>query len=125
MGNYNENIPLTKEDLEKIKNILTNKKFEDFKIHRHYWISGIEGLPRHGFELKELKQLFNKTELITHGFKRKFGKDFGYTLIYEISKNQFVKICYFLDKQPMKIFNAIPINRNLEKAVSKRYGLRI
>ncbi len=125
MGNYEKNIPLTKEDLEKIKKVLTNINFEEIKIHKHYWLSGIDGLPKHGFELKELKQLFNKTELITHGFKRRLGNNFGYTLIYEISKNRFVKICYFLDEFPIKIFNAIPINRNLEKAVSKRYGLRI
>ena len=104
---------------------MKNKKFEDFKIHKHYWLSGIYDLPRHGFELKELKQLFNKTELITHGFKRRLGNNFSYTLIYEISKNRFVKICYFLDEIPIKIFNAIPVNRNLEKAISKRYGLKI
>jgi len=125
MENYEENIPLAKEDLEKIKKILKNKKFEELKIHGHYWLKRTRGIPRHGFNLDELKKLFNKMELIKYGFKRKFMSGFGYTLLYKISTNKFVKICYFFDESPIKIFNAIPINRNLEKAVSKRYCLRI
>ncbi len=125
MENYNENILLTKEDLEKIKNTLKNKKFEDFKIHKHYWFNGIVGIPRHGFEISELSKLFDKTEFITHGFKRKYSLSFGYTLIYKISVNSFVKICYFLDESPMKIYNAIPLKRNLEKAILKRYAIKI
>jgi len=123
--NYQENVLLSKEDLIKIRKILKNKEFEDFKIHKHYWLNGIEGIPRHGFNLDELKKLFSKTELITHGFKRKSVRGFGYTLIYKISTNRFLKVCYFLDEIPIKIFNAIPISRNLEKAVPRRYGLRI
>lgn len=122
---YKENIPLTKEDLEKIKNILKNKKFEEFEIHKHYWLNNIVGFPRHGFDLNKLEDLYNKTELITHGFKRKLEQGFGCTLFYKISTNQFVKICYFFDEFPVKIFNAIPIPRNLEKAVPRRYGIRI
>ena len=122
---YEENIPLTKEDLEKIKKILKTKRFEDFKIHRHYWLNDIVGLPRHDYGLVDLKELFDKTELLTHGFKRKLKKSFGYTLIYKISKNQFVKVCYFFDEVPVGIFNAIPIKRNLEKAILRKYGLRL
>jgi hypothetical protein len=122
---YEENIPLTKEDLERIKNILKNKKFEEFEIHKHYWLNNIIGLPRHGFDLNKLEDLYFKIDLITHGFKRKLGMSFGYTLFYKISTNQFVKICYFFDESPIRIFNAISIPRNLEKAVPKRYGLRI
>lgn len=122
---YEENIPLTKEDLEKIKKILKNENFQDLEIHKHYWLDGIIDIPRHGFSVDELKSLYNKTEQITSGFKRKLKKGFGYTLTYKISTNKFVKICYFFDEFPVKIFNAIPIPRNLEKAVPKRYGLRI
>ena len=122
---YEENIPLTKEDLEKIKKILENKKFKELKIHKHYWLNGIEGIPRHGFNLDELNNLYNKTELITHGFKRNLEYGFGYTLFYKISKNKFVKICYFFDDSPVQVFNAIPISRNLEYAVPKRYGIVI
>jgi hypothetical protein len=121
---YEENIPLTKEDLDRIKKVLKNKKFEEIEIHRHYWLNGIVGIPRHGFSLEDLKNLYNKTELITRGFKRKLG-GFGYTLIYNISKNKFVKICYFFDESPVKVFDAIPASRNLEKAVPRRYGIRI
>jgi len=120
---YEENVPLTKEDLEKIKNILKNKKFEEFEIHKHYWLNNIVNLPRHGFEINQLKELYNKTELIISGFKRKLEHGFGYTLTYKISTNKFVKVCYFFDESPIKIFNAIPISRNLEKKVPKRYDL--
>ncbi|GAI49503.1 unnamed protein product [marine sediment metagenome] len=40
--NYQENVLLSKEDLIKIRKILKNKEFEDFKIHKHYWLNGIE-----------------------------------------------------------------------------------
>lgn len=122
---YEENISLTKEDLEKIKKILENEKFEELKIHKHYWLEGIVGIPRHGFSLNELNKLYNRIELITQGFKRKLEYGFGYTLFYKISTNKFVKVCYFFDEIPIKIFNAIPISRNLERAVPKRYGIRI
>lgn len=122
---YEDNIPLTSEDLERVRGILKSKDFLDFEIHRHYWLNGIVDLPRHGFNLNDLRNLFNKTELITRGFKRHLRDSFGYTLFYKISKNKFVKICYFFDESPIKIFNAIPLNRNLEKSVPKRYGLRI
>ena len=122
---YEENIPLTKEDLEKIRVILKNKKFQDFEIHKHYWLNGIIGIPRHGFDLDNLNDLYNKVELIAYGFKRKLKYGFGYTLFYKISTNKFVKICYFFDELPIQIFNAIPISRNLEKSVLKRYGVTI
>jgi len=120
-----EDIPLSEEDIKRIKEILLNLKFDSFQIHPHYWLNGIKGIPRHGFELEKLKELFNKVDLIEKGFKRKSKSGFSYTLIYKISRNYFVKISYFFDERPMKIFNAIPINRSLDKAVSKRYGLRI
>ena len=125
MEDYEENIPLTKEDLKRIKKILKNKKFREIRSHKHYWLNGIVGIPRHGFNLNKVKKIFNKTSLIIRGFKRKLRYGFGYTLFYKISTNRFVKICYFFDESPIRIFNAIPINRNLEKAVSRRYGLRI
>lgn len=122
---YEENIPLTKEDLKKIRNILKNKKFQELEIHRHYWLNGIIDIPRHGFDLADLKNLYPRIESISYGFKRKLGCNFGYTLFYKISTNKYVKVCYFFDELPIKIFNAIPISRNLEKAVAKRYGIRI
>lgn len=120
-----QNIPLSKEDIQKIKNILINSKFEDFEIHPHYWLKGVVGLPRHGVELEKVRSVFNKIESINRAFKRKAEKGFSYTLFYQESKNVFMKICYFFDEKPMKIFNAILINRNLEKAVQRRYGLRL
>jgi len=35
-----------------------------------------------------------------------------------------MKICYFFDKKPIEIFNAILINRNLKKAVLEKYQIK-
>lgn len=42
MKKVEKDIPLTKEDIEKIKDILKTMKFGDFKINRHYWVEGIK-----------------------------------------------------------------------------------
>ncbi len=125
MGNYENNIPLTKKDLEKIRRILKNKKFEEFEIHPYYYRGKFTGKQsRHGISIQELKKIYEKPESIVSGFKRKMMRGFGYTLIYKISTNMFMKICYLLNDS-LRIFNAIPIKTNLEKSVPKRYGLRI
>ena len=125
MRNYENNILLTKKDLEKIRRILKNKKFEEFEIHPYYYRNKFIGKqPRHGISIQELKRIYSKPESIVRGFKRKMMRGFGYTLIYKISTNMFMKICYLFDES-LRIFNAILIKTNLEKSVSKRYGLRI
>ena len=123
MGQPEQDIPLSREDWQKIKEIFKNTKFEDFEMHPHYWYQGITGIPRHGVELNKVKEIFNKTGLIRRGFKRKSTRGFSYTLFYKEGNNAFTKICYFFDEKPMKIFNAFQINRNLERAVLRRYGL--
>tara|TARA_Y100000310_G_scaffold333395_1_gene410859 strand:- start:1453 stop:1830 length:378 start_codon:yes stop_codon:yes gene_type:complete len=125
MEKIEENISLTEKEVKKIKNILNKNKFENFKIHKHYWLNGIEGIPRHGIELEKIKGIFNKTKLISGGFKRKTKLGFSYTLFYKLSGKSFMKICYFFDETPMKIFNAILNHRNIEKSVLRKYGLRI
>jgi hypothetical protein len=129
MENDSENIFLSDEDIKNIKKILSEKKFEDFKFHRHYFrdkfLSIDTEVPRHGIEIEELKKIFEKKEQIKRGFKRKIGNDYLYTLCYEESKNVFVKVGYILNEEPPKIFLAIRIFRNLEKAVKRKYGLSI
>jgi len=124
-----EDIPLTKEDIKKIKKILKNTKFEEFKIHSHYYRDKFTGeigkTPRHGIDLIELKKIYEKPENIKRGLKREGNKTHKYTLSYHESTNVFVKIFYLFDEKPMKIFNAMRIFRNLEKAILKKYGLRI
>ena len=126
---YEENIPLTKEDLEKIKRILKGKKFEEFEIHPHFYRNKFTGMlnktARHNIDLEELKKIYEKRDTIKKGFKRKGKKGNKYTLCYEESTNIFVKIGYLLDENPPKIFQAMRIYRKLEKAVSKRYGISI
>jgi len=122
-----ENILLTPEDLRKIKKILSEKEFKDFKIHKHYFRDKFTGTvgkePRHGIPLDELKKIFERKHQIKRGFKRKGKQNYLYTLCYEESRNVFVKVGYIFDETPPKIFQAIRIYRNLEKAVKRRYGL--
>ncbi len=120
---------LTEKDIKKIKKILKSKKFEDFEIHSYYFRDKFTGTlsrtPRHDIELKELKKIYEKQNLIKRGFKRKGKRGYKYTLCYDESKNVFVKVCYLFDENPMKIFNAFRIFRNLENTVLKKYGLKI
>ena len=129
MENYGENIPLSQEDIKDIKKILSEKKFEDFKIQKHYFREKFSGAfisePRHGIEINELKEIFNRKHQIKRGFKRKTKKGYIHTLCYEESTNVFVKIGYIFDENPPKIFTAIRIFRNLERAVKRKYGLSI
>ena len=127
MEESDENIPLSDEDVDKIKKILSEKKFEDFQIHKHYFRDKFTGTtgkePRHGISLEELKQIFERKHQIKRGFKRKGKPNYLYTICYEESKNVFVKIGYIFDETPPKIFQSIRIYRNLEGAVRRRYGL--
>ncbi|MEK6935151.1 MAG: hypothetical protein AABW67_00015 [Nanoarchaeota archaeon] len=129
MGDYEENIPLTKEDVTKIKEILKNKKFEEFKIHPYFYRDKFTNTfgnePRHNIDLSELKKIHEKSELIKRGFKREGERGNKYTLCYEESTNVFVKIGYLLDEIPPKIFQAMRIFRNLERAVPRRYEVSI
>lgn len=124
-----ENIPLSEEDIKKIKKILSEKKFEDFKINNHYFrdkfTNVIIKVPRHGIPLTELKKIFERKELIKRGFKRKKGNIFIYTICYEESKNVYVKVGYIFDKSTPEIFVAIRIYRNLEKSIKRKYGLSL
>ncbi|MBS3093529.1 hypothetical protein J4456_03035 [Candidatus Pacearchaeota archaeon] len=69
-----ENIPLSEEDVTKIKKALSEKKFEDFKMHDHYFRDKFSNvvikIPRHGISLQELKKVFEKKESIKRDFKK-------------------------------------------------------
>src|SRR3989344_6751109 len=97
-----ENILLSEEDTKKIKKLLSERKFDDFKIHKYYFRDKFTGTlgkePRHGISLEELKQIFERKHQIKRGFKRKGKPNYLYTICYEESKNVFVKIVYIFDE---------------------------
>jgi len=125
MEKEGENIPLSGEDKLKIKRILFEKNFEDFKIHKHYFRDKFSDvfikIPRHGIELSELKGIFNKKHQIEKAFKRKTNKGYLYTLCYKESETVFVKIGYLFNKDPLEIFQAIRIFRRLDNAVKNEF----
>jgi len=47
----------------------------------------------------------------------------NYTLCYNLTATSFIKVCYYFDKKPIEIFNAMLINRNLDRSVLERYGI--
>jgi hypothetical protein len=124
-----KDIVLTREDIEKIKKTLLQTKFEDFNINSYFYRDKFTGtlssVPRHNMNLEEVRKIYNDTDSIKYGFKRKNQRGYTYTLCYDESKNIFVKIGYLFDKEPKEIFMAMRIFRKLEKAILKRYGLRI
>ena len=126
---FEENIQLTEDDIKRIKNIINNTKFDQFEIHGYYYRNKFTGVigntPRHDIAISELKKIYEKIDCIKRGFKRKGNTGYKYTLCYDESKNVYVKIIYLFDEKPMKIVNAMRIYRNLEKAILKKYGLRI
>ena len=98
-------IILTREDIEKIKKILLQTKFEDFMINNYFYRDKFTGtlssVPRHNMGLEEVKKIYNNTSAIKYGFKRKKDKGYTYTLCYDVSTNIFVKIGFLFDKEIM------------------------
>jgi hypothetical protein len=127
MEKEGENIPLSSEDIAKIRKIFSEKRFEDFKIHHYYLREKYTGvltrMPRHGIELSELKEMYNKKYLITKGFKRKTQNGYLYTLCYKESEHMFVKIIYILDT--LHIFSAMRVYRKLDDAIEEKYTISI
>ncbi len=128
MEKEGENIPLLEEDKLKIKRILLEKKFENFKIHKHYFRDKYTGvfikIPRHGIELSELKEIFNKKHQIKKAFKRKTNPGYLFTLCYKENETVFVKIVYIFEKQ-IQIFSAIRVYRDLNKSVQEEYDFSL
>jgi uncharacterized DUF497 family protein len=115
----NQDIPMS--DLEKSEkiNFIKAKKFEDFKIHRYY---EKQGYPKHGIEIEEIKKVFYQFDKIIDVFKRpaNFG-GYKYGFIYKLNEYNSFVICFFLDENPPKFFNAYQDYRNIEKRIKRKY----
>ena len=127
MEDYRENIPLTKEEVERIKDIFAIVPFDKLKINEYFHrphLSDYSVVGRHGVSIEEVKQLYGKPHLITRGFKREGKKGYNYTMCYYKTESSFIKVIYLFDNKPVEVLNAMKIDRNLERSVKRKYGIR-
>lgn len=116
-----EDILINPQEKEILINKLKSKKFEDFKVHRHYYY---EDKPRHGITLDQFKKIFEQFENIISVYKRRKPIGFTYTFIYKIGKKKSYYLLFLLDSEPYEIFDAYFYGKNIEKRLFKKYGFR-
>ena len=117
MGDY---ILLNEVETEKILSILKRTKFEEFKVHKHFYKNG---KPRHGVSLGKAKEIYSQFNKIKEmSISNHSGeKGYKYTITYQMNKKSSYSLCLFLDSEPKEIFNAIHYGQNIDKRVMKRY----
>lgn len=104
-----------KEVIEKLR----KTKFEEFKIiEKHYFR---DHKPRHGVSLEKAKEIYYQFSKIIEISRKNSPRGYKYTIIYQFNKKSSYSLCFFLDEDPMKLFNAIHHGKNLDKRVMKRY----
>ena len=108
MNSYEENIPLTQEEISKIRIIFSQVSFDQLKINKYFFkphLSDYSENSRHGFTVEEVKKFYAQPQLISRGFKRKSKTGYQYTLCYQkIDAPPHIKKCgligaRFLDAQ--------------------------
>lgn len=96
-------IPLSKEEEKQKIEFLKKRKFEDFKIHAYY---NRESYIKHAVEIETIKEIYPKFDKIICVFKRPAKNGFKYSFIYELEETRSLVLCFYLDEQPPKFFNA-------------------
>lgn len=116
----NEDIALDSREKKEAIAILKRTKFEDFKIHYHYYNKF--GHPRHGISLDKFKEIYPQFDKIISVSKRPstFGGD-KYCFIYRIQKKNAYYLIFLLDEKPMQIFDAYFYKGDIEKRLMKKY----
>lgn len=115
-----EDIPLEGQEKEEAINILKRTKFEDLKVHYHYYNKFKQ--PRHGISLDKFKEIYSQFNKIISVSKRpsEFGGD-KYCFIYKIQKKNAYYLIFLLDEKPMQIFDAYCYKGDIEKRLMKKY----
>ena len=112
-------ILLNEVEREKVLGMLKNTKFEEFEvIKEHYYYNE---KPRHGISLEKAKEIYSQFNKISEINVKNSPRGNKYTVVYKINKRVNYSLCFFLDENPKKIFNAIYSGRNLDKRVMSRY----
>jgi len=113
-----EDIRVSPQEKEIIINKLKSKKFEEFKIHRHYFD---RDKPRHGISLEQAKNIFEQFDKIISVSKRRKPLGYTYTFIYKIGKKQSYFLLFLLDKEPYEIFDAYFYGKTIEKRLFNKF----
>lgn len=103
MENNEIDIPLSKEEEKEKIEFLRNKKFADFKIHPYY---NRDSYIKHAVELETIKEVYPQFDKIICVFKRPAKQGYKYSFIYQLEEAKSLVLCFYLDEQPPKFFNA-------------------
>lgn len=105
-----------KEAIKRLKGV----SFDNIKIDKHY--NNKFGLPRHGVSLETSKQIYNEfNKIVTVTYRESsFGRK--YCFFYKINKKKSYKLLFFLDKNPIILFNAMSIGKNVEQRLFRKFG---
>ena len=115
----NEDALLSETEKMKVIDLLRQTRFGEFEIHPHY--NNAHGLPRHGVSLDKAKAVYEQFDKIVAISKRRSLHGFKYCVAYKTSNKLSYYLLFFLDETPMKLFNAYPTGKNIEKRLLKKY----
>lgn len=113
-----QDILVNPQEKEILINKLRLKKFEEFKVHRHYFD---RGKPGHGVSLEQCKNIFEQFDKIISVSKRRKPLGFTYTFVYKIGKKQSCFLIFLLDNEPYEIFDAYFYGKTIEKRLFKKF----
>lgn len=117
MENKDIDIPLDeKEKAEKIE-FLKKRKFRDFAIHPYY---NRNSYAKHGIELEAIEQIYPQFDKIIKVLKRPAQRGFKYSFVYKLGEMNYFYLCFYLDEEPPKFFNAFPEHTNAERKLKKK-----
>ena len=113
-----EEIDIPLDDNEKKQKIefLKKRKFSDFRIHNYY---NKGSYIKHGVELKEIQETYPKFDKIINVFKRPAKVGYKYSFVYKIEETKYLYLCFYLDENPPKFFNAFYNYTKQEKHLKK------
>ncbi|MBS3074492.1 hypothetical protein J4447_03490 [Candidatus Pacearchaeota archaeon] len=115
---YNEiDIPLTKEEEKEKINFLKERKFSDFKIHPYY---DRGSYIKHAVEIETIEKIYPQFDKIIGTFKRPANRGFKYSFIYKLEETRSLILCFYLDENPPKFFNAYFDYTKQDKTLSRK-----
>ena len=117
MENKEIDIPLSKEEEKEKIDFLKSMEFDDFIIHPYY---NRDSYIKHAVELETIKDTYPKFDKIIKVFKRPAKHGFKYSFIYQLGELKSLVLCFYLDENSPKFFNAYFDYTNYDKKLKKK-----
>jgi|SRR3989338_10686601 len=119
-------IPLNEEEKKEKIDFLKKYPFKNFKIHPYY---NRGSYIKHSVELNEIEEVYPKFDKIIGAFKRPAKYGYKYSFIYRLKETKSLVLCFYLDENPPKFFNAYydytkqdkKLKKKIEKWLRKEY----